>query len=111
MQLSGSPFCRTDFLLTNLLAFEAVSKTPPTCALDTGRNPLLNSSSCLVTDEQVAKDAAEPKKGGLLSSFVRSIGKNVMGTAALTAEDIAPALEHLHRKLMERNVAHEIARK
>lgn len=62
-------------------------------------------------DEQVAKDASEPKKGGLLSSFVRSIGKNVMGTAALREEDIAPALEQLHRKLMERNVAHEIARK
>ena len=62
-------------------------------------------------DVQAAQDAGEPKKGGLLSSFVRSIGKNVMGTNALTAEDIAPALEQLHRKLMERNVAHEIARK
>lgn len=34
-----------------------------------------------------------------------------MGTAALTAEDIAPALEQLQRKLMERNVAQEIAKK
>ena len=34
---------------------------------------------------------------------------NVMGSAALTAEDIAPALDQLKRKLMERNVAEEIA--
>jgi len=62
-------------------------------------------------DEAAARDAKAGKAGGLLSSFVRSIGKNVMGTAALTQEDIAPALEQLHRKLMERNVAQEIASK
>ena len=33
------------------------------------------------------------------------------GTAALTREDIAPALEAMERKLMERNVAEEIAEK
>jgi signal recognition particle receptor subunit alpha len=50
-------------------------------------------------------------KGGLLSSFVRSVSVNVMGTGALTREDIAPALAELKRKLMERNVAEEIAEK
>jgi signal recognition particle receptor subunit alpha len=49
--------------------------------------------------------------GGLLSSFVRSMSVNVMGTGALTREDIAPALAELKRKLMERNVAEEIAEK
>jgi signal recognition particle receptor subunit alpha len=55
---------------------------------------------------------APPKpQPGLLSSFVRSIGVNVIGTAALNREDIAPALAELKKKLMERNVAEEIAEK
>lgn len=70
-----------------------------------------NNLDSLCADEAAARDAKAGKAGGLLSSFVRSIGKNVMGTAALTQEDIAPALEQLHRKLMERNVAQEIASK
>lgn len=49
--------------------------------------------------------------GGLLSSFVRTIGVNVTGTAALARGDIAPALAQLKKKLMERNVAEEIAEK
>lgn len=49
--------------------------------------------------------------GGLLSSFVRSVGVNVMGTGALQRSDIAPALVDMKRKLMERNVAEEIAEK
>ena len=56
------------------------------------------------------KAAAAPR-GGLLSSFVRSIGVNLAGTAALTRADIDPALAGLKRKLMERNVAEEIADK
>jgi signal recognition particle receptor subunit alpha len=59
--------------------------------------------------EQATKDAAP--KSGLLASFVRNIGVNVVGTAALTREDIQPALTQLRRKLMERNVAEEIAAK
>ena len=58
-----------------------------------------------------AGDPAAEAKGGFLSSFVRSLGVSVVGTAALTADDIAPALEALRRKLMERNVASEIADK
>lgn len=34
---------------------------------------------------------------------------SVVGSAALTAQDLAPALEDMKRKLMERNVAEEIA--
>lgn len=49
--------------------------------------------------------------GGLLGSFVRTLGVNVAGTAALSRADIAPALETMKRKLMERNVAEEIAEK
>jgi len=53
----------------------------------------------------------KPAGGGLLSSFVRSLGVSVVGTGALTRADIAPALEALKRKLMERNVAAQIADK
>ena len=49
--------------------------------------------------------------GGLLSSFVRNISMSVTGTAALTADDISPALVGLKRKLMERNVAEDVAGK
>lgn len=55
--------------------------------------------------------AGGSKKGGFLSTFARKLGVSVVGTAALTADDIAPALEALRRKLMERNVASEIADK
>ena len=55
--------------------------------------------------------AAAKKRGGLLASFVRSIGVGVVGTGALTREDIAPALDTLRKQLMERNVAEEIAGK
>ena len=50
-------------------------------------------------------------QAGLLSSLVRNIGMNIAGTAALTYEDIQPGLVQLKRKLMERNVAEEIAAK
>ena len=57
-------------------------------------------------------DAGKAKAGGgLLGAFVRSLGVSVVGTAALTREDIAGALAQLKRKLMERNVAEEIAEK
>lgn len=54
---------------------------------------------------------ADTKAGGLLSSFVRNIGLNVMGTQSLSLEHIQPALSGLKSKLMERNVAEEIAAK
>ena len=60
---------------------------------------------------QAADAAAKQAGGGLLSSFVRSLGVSVVGTGALTRDDIAPALEALKRKLMERNVAAQIADK
>eukprot|EP00891_Asterochloris_glomerata_P006558 jgi/Astpho2/6558/e_gw1.00099.7.1_t len=65
-------------------------------------------------DEEVAVAAAgkaAPKSGGILSSLVRNIGMNIAGTAALTYDDIQPGLVQLKRKLMERNVAEEIAAK
>ena len=49
--------------------------------------------------------------GGLLGAFIRNISVSVVGTAALRHEDIAPALDSLKRKFMERNVAAEIAEK
>lgn len=61
--------------------------------------------------QEDAPDAAAPKAGGLLSSFVRNLGVNVVGTQALTLEDIQPALKQLKDKLMDRNVAQEIATK
>lgn len=56
-------------------------------------------------------ESTSKPQSGLLSSFVRSIGVNVIGTTALKREDIAPALADLKKKLMERNVAEEIAEK
>lgn len=62
-------------------------------------------------EEEEEASGGAPKKGGLLSSFVRSIGVSVTGTNSLTRDDIEPALAGLKRKLMERNVAEEIADK
>ncbi|GIM14007.1 hypothetical protein Vretimale_17022 [Volvox reticuliferus] len=53
--------------------------------------------------------AAAPAKRGLLASFVSSLKMNVVGTSALTHADVEPALVDMKRKLMERNVAEEIA--
>ena len=64
-----------------------------------------------VNMQEAAATEASSKAGGLLSSFVRNIGVNVMGTQSLALEDIQPALEQLKKKLMERNVAEEIAAK
>lgn len=50
-----------------------------------------------------------PQKRGLLSSFMSNIAMNVVGKQSLGREDIQPALVELKRKLMERNVAEEIA--
>lgn len=65
----------------------------------------------MVQEEQAAAGKASKPPGGLLSSFVRNISMSVAGTAALTSEDIAPALQGLKRKLMERNVAEDVAGK
>ena len=51
------------------------------------------------------------KSTGMLSSFFRGISVNVMGSNALTREDIQGALDNMKKKLMERNVAQEIAEK
>ena len=61
--------------------------------------------------QESAVSDAPSKASGLLSSFVRNIGVNVMGTQSLALEDIQSALEQLKKKLMERNVAEEIAAK
>jgi len=61
--------------------------------------------------QEAAANDAGSKAGGLLSSFVRNIGVNVMGTQSLSLQDIQPALDQLKSKLMERNVAEEIAAK
>ena len=63
----------------------------------------------LLQDPAIA--AVEAKPTGLLASFVRNIGVNVMGTQSLSREDIHPALVQFKAKLMERNVAEEIAAK
>ncbi|KAK9815382.1 hypothetical protein WJX72_002707 [[Myrmecia] bisecta] len=86
----------------------------------------MNDKSLLDVDEEIDDDYGDeddeaenegvaangkPKKAGLLSSFVRNISVSVVGTAALTRGDIQAGLEGLKRKLMERNVAEEIAEK
>lgn len=59
--------------------------------------------------QEAALTETSSRAGGLLSSFVRNIGVNVMGTQSLVLEDIQSALDQLKKKLMERNVAEEIA--
>jgi hypothetical protein len=54
-------------------------------------------------------NAAAPAKRGLLGSFVGKLALSVVGSSALSAADLAPALEDMKRRLMERNVAEEIA--
>jgi signal recognition particle receptor subunit alpha len=61
--------------------------------------------------EDIGNSEGAAGSKGLLSSFVRSMGVNVMGTGALTRDDIAPALAEMKKKLMERNVAEEISEK
>lgn len=63
------------------------------------------------SEEESMANGAGSRTGGLLSSFVRNIGVNVMGTQALSREDIQPALEGLKSKFIDRNVAEEIASK
>jgi len=64
-----------------------------------------------ITDGGADENGNRPKKNGVLASFVKSISVNVMGTNALTREDIQQALDDMKKKLMERNVAEEIAAK
>ncbi|GFR48799.1 hypothetical protein Agub_g10749 [Astrephomene gubernaculifera] len=56
-----------------------------------------------------AAAAAAPAKRGVLASFLSSLSMNVVGKAALSRADVEPALAEMKRKLMERNVAEEIA--
>lgn len=56
-------------------------------------------------------DVVKKESSGLLGSFVRNLGVNVVGTQALTREHIDGSLQELKKKLMERNVAEEIANK
>lgn len=64
-----------------------------------------------IIDAGQDEDINHTKKNGVLVSFVKSISVNVMGTNALTREDLQQALDDMKRKLMERNVAEEIAGK
>lgn len=63
------------------------------------------------SDEGDGDENVKTESSGLLGSFVRNLGVNVVGTQALTREHIDASLQELKRKLMERNVAEEIANK
>ena len=60
---------------------------------------------------QVGNASDAKASGGLLSSFWRGVSVNVMGSNAFTREDIQGALDNMKKKLMERNVAQDIAEK
>eukprot|EP00798_Chlamydomonas_sp_ICE-L_P027481 gene27481-4787_t len=53
--------------------------------------------------------AAAPATRGVLGSFLNRIALNVVGKGALSAEDLEQGLVEMKRKLMERNVAEQIA--
>lgn len=61
-------------------------------------------------DEATEENGAQGKSG-LLSSFLRGLSVNIVGSESLSKEDIQTALDGMKRKLMERNVAEEIAAK
>jgi len=58
--------------------------------------------------QEIAADVESEKKGGFLASMVRSLKVNIVGGEAIRKDDIEPALEALKKKLMERNVGHDI---
>lgn len=63
------------------------------------------------TSGHQSDDEAQKDSSGLLGSFVRNLGVSVVGTQALTRDHIDGSLQELKKKLMERNVAEEIANK
>eukprot|EP00951_Prasinocladus_malaysianus_P041578 scaffold492429_cov50-Prasinocladus_malaysianus.AAC.1 len=74
----------------------------------------------LIVDDEEDEEAEDVKAGGgFLASMVgcgllpevRSLKVNVVGGESITKEDIQPALEALKKKLMERNVGHDIVDK
>ncbi|GBF89669.1 signal recognition particle receptor subunit alpha-like [Raphidocelis subcapitata] len=56
-----------------------------------------------------ANGGAAPAPRGVLGSFMSKLALRVAGSSALSREDLQPALDDMQRKLMERNVAEEIA--
>ena len=75
----------------------------------------MNKQSLVDQEEDIdleeLDENGDERSGGLLSSFVRTVGVNMVGTASLREEDLKPALLDMKKKLMERNVAEEIAEK
>ncbi|EFJ49463.1 hypothetical protein VOLCADRAFT_74239 [Volvox carteri f. nagariensis] len=76
---------------------------PPTAS----DRDLVSGTSASATEDEGA--GAQRAGRGLLASFVSSLKMNVVGTSALSRADVEPALADMKRKLMERNVAEEIA--
>lgn len=70
-----------------------------------------DARSGMFDEEPVEPVEDVPQNSSVLGSFMKSISVNVMGTNALTKEDIQKALDIMKRKLLERNVAEEIASK
>jgi len=58
---------------------------------------------------KMAANGTAAAKSGVLGSFVNRLSMRVVGKESLSSEDLAPALEDMKRRLMERNVAEEIA--
>ena len=68
-----------------------------------------HSSAIPQLDEEVMEGAKQG--GGVLGGFVSGLRLRFMGSEALTRDDIKPALAEMKRRLMERNVAEQIAEK
>lgn len=75
-------------------------------AVDAANNARSGASG---SSQQAGQAGGEAKRGGVLASFMRSISMNVVGKSQLSAADLEPALADMKRRLMERNVAEEIA--
>lgn len=59
--------------------------------------------------EVVGKGGKAKATNSVLGSFLNRLALRVVGSGALTADDLAPALADMKKRLMERNVAEEIA--
>ena len=61
------------------------------------------------SDDGGGGGGAAPRARGVLASFVRSVGVSLVGSSSLAEADIAPALDALKGRLVERNVAEAVA--
>ena len=74
-------------------------------------NRLIESYILVFYKVEEKNQGSDAKKSSMLYSFFDSVTKNVVGKNKIEREDLEPALVSMKAKLMERNVAEDIATK